>query len=31
VEYININDDKYSAADVTKAMRDDVTKWARAA
>ena len=31
VEYININDDRYSAPDVTKAMRSDVAKWARAA
>jgi ABC-type Fe3+ transport system substrate-binding protein len=28
VEYININDDRFSAPDVTKAMRDDVAKWA---
>lgn len=27
VDYININDDRYSAPDVTKAMRDDVAKW----
>lgn len=27
VEYININDDRYSAPDITKAMRDDVAKW----
>ncbi len=28
VDYININDDRYSAPDKTKAMRDDVAKWA---